>query len=298
MRATMKIIVYGMGVHYKKNEKFIFENFEVVGYIDKIEQQCNIKRFDINELFTLPEHTKIMITSINYFAEMLNSLLQCGVDMRDICYLDNEMARVRSKNVFYSYSQYGEDYIISSLMGGLKGDEIKYLELGVDDPVLGNNTFNLDLRGAQGWLVEANLEMIPCIELCRRNCMILNKVVVPDSSVKKKVKFYVSDISATSSVYPETISENCGTIIREIDVEPISLQELLKMTGKVHVLSVDLEGMDREILLSTTFDEKYGPDIICAETRETDDEIVVHMNSQKYDLVYLNGVNSIWKKRS
>ena len=63
-------------------------------------------------------------------------------------------------------------------------------------------------------------------------------------------------------------------------------------------MSIDLEGMDREILLSTTFDEKYGPDIICAETRETDDEIVVHMNSQKYDLVYLNGVNSIWKKRS
>lgn len=294
----MKIIIYGMGVHYKRNKKFIFENYEVLGYIDKNDQQCDIKRFDISELFDIPNNTKILITSIKYFAEMLHSLLQHGVDMKNICYLDNEIARMRSKDVFFSYSQFGEDYIISSLIGDLKESEIKYLELGVDNPVLGNNTFNLDLKGAQGWLVEANSEMIPCIELCRRNCIILNKVVVPDSSVKKKVKFYVSDISAASSVYPETITENCGKVIKEIDVETISLQEIFRLTGKVNVLSIDLEGLDREILLSTTFDEEYGPDIICAETRETDNEIIIHMKNLKYELVYLNGVNSVWKKNS
>lgn len=287
-----------MGTHYKNNLDFILDNYEVVGYIDKNVQQSDLDKIDITELKEIPNDTKIMITSVKYFVEMLNELLNYGIDMKSIIYLDNEIARKRPKDVYYSYSQFGEDYIISTLLEEVNCSEIKYLEMGVDNPISGDNTFNLELIGAKGWLVEANTEVIPSIQLCRTNCTIINKVVVPESDKGKHVKFYISNINGLSSIYPKSIFDNGGSIIREIDVESISLQEVLQLTGKVNVLSIDLEGVDKELLLETTFDEQYGPDIICAETRETDSEIIAHMKKQNYQLVYLNGVNSIWKKQN
>lgn len=291
----MRIILYGIGQHYKKYADFIETNFEVVGYIDKEVKDIPFRRYDLSEISAISQDTKIMVTSSDFYKEMVHELLNVGIGLEKICYMDDEIARRRDNNVFISYSQFGEDYVIYSLLGDVDYTNIRYLELGVDNPVVGNNTYGFELRGAKGWLVEANTEMIPCISMCRKNCTVINKAVVLNNSNDKEVKFYVADISAVSSLNPDEVLEHSGNIVNEIVVEAVTLDNLLKEIGKIDILSIDLEGIDDELLISTHFEE-YGPRIICAETRETNVEVVEHLKREGYSLAYMNGVNAIWKK--
>lgn len=292
----MKVIVYGLGVHFSKYEEFVLENFEVIGYIDKNREHPVLKKYELDDVKSILDDAKVMITSTAYFAEMMQELLEKGIGMQQICYMDSEIARKRLDKPFYSYSQFGEDYVIASLLGDVDYSKVKYLEMGVDNPIVGNNTYGLELRGATGWLVEANTQMIPCIELCRPNCEVLNRAVVLENDDREEVSFFVADNSALSSLDPNTVAENDGAVVREIVVKTITLKKLLDTIGDIDVLSVDLEGIDRELLLSTSFNGK-GPKIICAETRETDVELVKHMEEESYTLEFMNGVNAIWKKK-
>lgn len=295
----MKIIVYGLGNNFRNNETFIKENYNIVGYIDKnISSYEKYNKYELENVENIAEDILFMVTSSEYCCEMINCLKNYGIDTNRILYIENEISRRIKSSAFKAYGQFGEDYVIINILKEMNIDlaEVKYLELGVNYPMSSNNTYNLDLNNAKGWLVEANPDVIPMITVCRRNCEIINKAIVTNDNKEHSIKFYVADNSGLSSVDPEMVGENDGNIVKEVEVETITIEDLIKKIGKVHVLSIDVEGMDEQLLLSTNWNGIY-PNIICAETRKTSKNVVEHMNELGYELVFFNGVNTIWKRK-
>lgn len=294
----MKIIVYGLGKNFMDNEIFLKENYEIVGYIDKnISSYAEYKRYELDNVACVDTNISFMITSSEYCCEMINCLCNYGIEKSRILYIENEIARHVKTSAFKAYGQFGEDYVIFNILKEMKINlsDVKYLELGVNYPMSSNNTYNLDLNNAMGWLVEANPDVIPMINVCRKNCRIINKAIVTNTNTNKTIKFYVADNSGLSSVNKETVGENNGSVIREVEAETITIENLIDEIGKVHVLSMDVEGLDEHLLLTTDWKGQY-PNIICAETRKTSKELAVHMEELGYELVFYNGVNTIWKK--
>lgn len=58
--------------------------------------------------------------------------------------------------LFRSYGEYGMDNLLIALMQmlGYKISELKYVEIGVNDPIINNNSYNLYKLGARGVLVD------------------------------------------------------------------------------------------------------------------------------------------------
>lgn len=294
----MKIIVYGLGKNFRENETFLKENYEIVGYIDKnISSFAEYKKYELEKAALVNDDISFMITSSEYCCEMINSLWNYGIDKNRILYIENEIARHIKTSAFKAHGQFGEDYVIINTLKemNINLSEVKYLELGVNDPMGSNNTYNLDLNNAEGWLVEANPDVIPMITVCRKNCKIINKAIVTNSNDSQTIKFYVADNSGLSSVNKDTVGENEGSVVKEVEVETITIEDLIEKTGKIHVLSMDVEGLDEQLLLTTNWKGQY-PNIICAETRKTSAPVKERMKKLGYELIFYNGVNTIWKR--
>lgn len=80
--------------------------------------------------------------------------------------------RVIRKLVFnnptLSYSQAGEDVLIFYLLSDIGIRNIKYLDIGANKPINGNNTYLFYTKGNSGVLVEADPSLIPSLKNHRK----------------------------------------------------------------------------------------------------------------------------------
>ena len=120
----------------------------------------------------------------------------------------------------------------------------------------------------------------------------LNNVI---NDKKGKVPFYISDIPALSSMDIENIRLNNGTVKEKIELDSISMNDVLAMQDKTIVLSIDLEGYDKAALKSIDLDV-FQPEIICTEIGKPDNKLLDYMKNKGYMLAFCNYINSIWKR--
>lgn len=172
-------------------------------------------------------------------------------------------------NVERTYSQCGEDKIMSLMFNSFGKERISYLDIGTNDPVRGNNTYLFYTRGGNGVCVEPNPGLSELIKKTRPRdkCLKIGLGVTEDSDAS----FYVMS-APTLSTFSEqdalvldaagkyTIKEvlkvpvkNINSIIQENFAEPIDL------------VSIDVEGWNEEIVRSFDF-TKYRPFCFCVET--------------------------------
>ncbi len=295
------VIVYGLGGYFesvcKRGEK-VEECYNIVGYCDR-----NDKYTDVYENYISPSELSeraydfIIVTSI-YYREIVTDLVEkYKVDCTKILIWEDEL---RKKDYFnnygaiYSFGQAGEDYVIYSLLKekGISPETASYVEVGVDSPFENNHTYFLHLAGAKGLLVDANPESINFIKVIRKNQIVLNNVI---NDKKGKVPFYISDIPALSSMDIENIRLNNGTVKEKIELDSISMNDVLAMQDKTIVLSIDLEGYDKAALKSIDLDV-FQPEIICTEIGKPDNKLLDYMKNKGYMLAFCNYINSIWKR--
>ena len=291
------VIVYGLRGYCKRGEK-VEECYNIVGYCDR-----NDKYTDVYENYISPSELSeraydfIIVTSI-YYREIVTDLVEkYKVDCTKILIWEDEL---RKKDYFnnygaiYSFGQAGEDYVIYSLLKekGISPETASYVEVGVDSPFENNHTYFLHLAGAKGLLVDANPESINFIKVIRKNQIVLNNVI---NDKKGKVPFYISDIPALSSMDIENIRLNNGTVKEKIELDSISMNDVLAMQDKTIVLSIDLEGYDKAALKSIDLDV-FQPEIICTEIGKPDNKLLDYMKNKGYMLAFCNYINSIWKR--
>jgi methyltransferase, FkbM family len=208
-----------------------------------------------------------------------------------------------------TFSQAGEDSIIQYILEFLKIplQDITYLDLGANHAMALSNTYRFYAKGAKGVLVEANPLLIPELKTVRPRDLILNKCV--DTVSGKKVPFYILNGDGVSTTDLEAAEKFCELnphlkIIKTVEVETITINEVIGqyMEAAPTILSIDIEGKDREILES--IDDDKRPFIIITEmidysfsklTHETKNKELYEILLQRgYEEFAFTGINSIF----
>ena len=207
-----------------------------------------------------------------------------------------------------SYSQVGEDMIVDFLFQGL-GIQPVYLELGTNHPKYGNNTYKFYRRGCRGVLVEADPSLIPWIRRVRRRDRVLHVGVGTEDGATRP--FYVFENAAINTFDEQEARARlrAGTArgFREIPVAMATVNTLIEQQVRrtPDFLSIDIEGMDLQVLQTLDF-ARFPVPVICAETcrysenhvKEKDPAIAALLEARGYFAYADTYVNTIFVNRA
>ena len=172
---------------------------------------------------------------------------------------------------YTSYSQAGEDRIINLIRKQLKLEEFRYVDIGACNGVHHSNTCLFYRMGFRGVLVEANPLLLDRIAQARPADKLIHAGVVPSQMVESsRLNFHVMNSHAMGTFSEKQASglkQEGYTVEQVIPVPVMTLDELLDQhaSGPVHLLSLDVEGLDESILEDCNL-TSHRPDIICVET--------------------------------
>lgn len=173
-------------------------------------------------------------------------------------------------NAKKTYSQIGEDIIISYAFNLKKIHLPTYLDIGANDPAIFNNTYIFYQRGIRGINIDANPYSIKKFNHLRPLDKNIN---VGISSTNSKLPFYLmeDDKLSTFSEFELNKLLKLGKKLQEtIYVPTLTIADLLANYNNnimPDLLSIDTEGLDSEIIQQLDFNI-YRPKIICIETSE------------------------------
>jgi FkbM family methyltransferase len=169
-----------------------------------------------------------------------------------------------------SYSQCGEDLIMTHLFGPLKIEKPTYVDIGAHHPYFLSNTALFYSKGARGINIEPDPDLFQAFEKYREHDINLNIGIAEGKS--DTLDFYqMSDpvLNTFSKKEAETYRDDHGHTIRAVSKVPVLpvnqvLQKYLKRRP-LDILSIDVEGLDFQILKAVDY-KRYKPKIICIET--------------------------------
>lgn len=211
-----------------------------------------------------------------------------------------------------SYAQFGEDRVIAMLMDFLLGERMRplsYLEIGVCNPVMDNNTYLFYANGGRGVLVEPNPVYAEMIKRHRPDDIHVAAGLLPAEG-KETAAYYdfgvtLSGLNTFSEERVAQLAEE-GRIPERVLQLPVytvnSLLEKYFSDKPLDLISLDIEGLDYELLATIDF-ERFRPLFFCVEADKKhmlcgrEDKIIRHMRDNGYILVVDNFVNYIFVDR-
>lgn len=304
-----KVIVYGLGKGYHNNKSIIHNFYDVAGYCDSNTAlvQGMEKGMSFEELCKKKDaYDYVLITSIKYAMEIKKKLQENGIEKIKIFpYEDNSRRYWREKPYAgESYTLSFEDLVLDWVREKLEipYQDMRYIELGVMEPVAGNNTYFFYKRGAKGILVEANPGCIEKIQYARARDKILCRAVFAEHV--DTVPFYIADDEGLSSVIEKHVEGWEGHYhVERLEVPVIHINEVFELLEKERdcdLLSIDIEGYDLQALQSLDW-KKHRPKIIITELSWGSSgmqlyyqEIVDLLVQKDYFLYANNGYNGIF----
>lgn len=197
--------------------------------------------------------------------------------------------RIFGRNTF---SQAGEDAVLEYLWyrKGIKAP--KYLEIGVCDPRIGNNTYLYTLRGGKGVLVEANPSIIGWIKRERPRDLVINMGVATDMQ-STEAEFYIFDIPAINTFNKEEAQKRIAhgrKLLNTIKVPLITINTLIEKYFSTYpdYLSIDIEGLDYDVLANLDY-SRFPIPVICVETCSYSEGLYIEKDTRFKDLLESNG---------
>ncbi len=208
-----------------------------------------------------------------------------------------------------SFSQCGEDLIIDYVFKLRGVTHPTYLDIGANDPFFLNNTAIFYQRGCRGINIDANPKLIEAFDRKRKHDTNIN---VGIGDTKGSMDFYImkDDTLSTFSEEEYRVMLKNGYQLEEIKkVDVTTLQEILDAyhQGKFpQLLSLDVEGLDFQILQSIDFNSGNCPLIICVEAAEHSpigagdrrEELIQYLTTNGYYEYASTNLNAILVKKS
>lgn len=170
-----------------------------------------------------------------------------------------------------SFAQQGEDLVLRNVLESLGIPKPSYLDVGSYHPVVSNNTYLLYAIGGRGVLVEPNPFFAEMSRKLRPEDTML--AVGVGIGEEREADYYVirgrPQLNTFSKAQLDRYVEQSGEGIleRTVKVPLVPIDEILDehCKGTPDLLSVDVEGLDLEILESMSFD-RHRPAVLCVET--------------------------------
>lgn len=196
-----------------------------------------------------------------------------------------------------TYAQHGDDLMLVNIFSLLHIDKPSYLDVGAHHPVNISNTKLLYDRGSRGVNVEANPNLIKEFELQRPEDINLNVGVATESGIKT---FYMYDDKSGRNTFSEEETrslEGVMTVRTAIQLPVVTLNHIVDTHcgGRFpDLLSIDIEGLDFDVLTQTDFRASY-PKVIIVEVRRHDTgRFTLMMYAQKFLFYCRMGENLIF----
>ena len=186
-----------------------------------------------------------------------------------------------------SYAQHEEDRLIELLLP--KGVN-SFIDIGANDGVLFSNSFKFAKKGADGLCIEPSRNSFrklrlnhlfhPKVKCINRAVSNINGHIFLNEDGYESTLSYVSK-SKNNNAY----SVKCQTLDKILENYPQLLD--------IDLLTVDVEGHEREVFDALTND-KFKAKVIIIESNKTQNEELLKINSLKnYKPEYFNGVNTV-----
>jgi len=206
-----------------------------------------------------------------------------------------------------SFAQVGEDAILYYFFNNAGIKKISYLDIGTNHPVYGNNTYAFYLNGGHGVCVEPDPTLYKLIQKKRKNDVCLNVGI--GLSTQKTSDFYVFSNSAWNTFSKEEAvarNESGQPYQKIIQIPLLNINEIIDhyFTSTPDLISIDVEGLDFEILKSLQFD-RYSPSVLVIETLRFGETKQATKHQEMIEFVCSNGyevyadtyVNTIFCKK-
>lgn len=173
-----------------------------------------------------------------------------------------------SKDYKISYSQNGEDLLISRIFNKLNIRKVYYLDIGANHPKRYNNTYLLYLRGSSGVCIEPNKELCESIKKVRPHDTVLN-IAISDKIETLTYFSFKNDVINTFSEEESRKNITQGNkLLRTYLTNTDTLNNVLEKLPRVpDLVSIDIEGYDEKVLRVFDF-STYRPAVWCIETME------------------------------
>lgn len=205
-----------------------------------------------------------------------------------------------------SYSQCGEDMIIDFLFYNLKIISPRYLDIGANDPIRLSNTYYFyEKYKASGVLVEPNSSLCKQIKQDRARDLVLC-CGVGFSDKESMADYYEMDWHEFNTFSKEVAYQTQEHYNGKNNVKNVSQVKLVNVNSifkeyfhaGLDLLSIDVEGLDLEILKSIDF-KTYIPKVICVEIKastaeQNSSDISEYLISKNYTLYAKTPINGIF----
>jgi FkbM family methyltransferase len=176
--------------------------------------------------------------------------------------------RIRFRRPRTTYSQFGEDLLLLSLMQWLGISNPTYLDVGAHHPTYLSNTYFFYRRGSRGVCVEPDPELFA--RIARRRTRDTNLNVGIGLGDVNEADFYVMSARGLNTFSREEAETNVKSGHRIEQVTRIRLEPINEIIRRYfspwpNFVSMDVEGLDSSILKTLDF-KTFRPEAFCIET--------------------------------
>ena len=173
-------------------------------------------------------------------------------------------------NAHASYSQVGEDRIVNYIFESLNILNPTYLDIGTNYPLVGNNTYLFYDKGCTGVCIEPDPEMYERIKRKRSRDKVLNVGIGITNKSDATFYLFPGNVAGWSTFSEEEArirETESGLKPKVLSIPLVNINDVIaeNFSPFPNFISLDVEGMDLEILKSLDF-QRFRPDVICVET--------------------------------
>lgn len=209
-----------------------------------------------------------------------------------------------------SYSQFGEDIIIGKTLKMFGIEKPFYVDIGANDPVILSNTYLFYTQGGRGVCIEPNPVQAKKIRTKRPHDICVEAGIGKQGAAETYYMFKNHELNTFSKEEAEETQKKGHPLLEKRTLSMVDINNVLKdnAVAKIDLLSLDVEGMDLEILNAFDF-SKIKPLLICVETKQFSNDfmlgspIVDFLKQKDYLIIAHTIVNTLfvdsyaWKNR-
>ena len=205
-----------------------------------------------------------------------------------------------------SYSQDGEDMMLQTYYEKEKHYKGFYIDVGAHHPYRFSNTAYFYKKGWRGINIEPSPTLFRSFQIRRKRDINLN---VGISSYNTSIPFHIFNDQALNT-FDEKLAQvrhsnnDRYKIVSKIDIQIFTLRDILEkyLPSNQHIdfLTIDVEGLDLEVLKSNDWD-RFQPDYILVECDENienvhQDEVYQFLQEKNYRLAGRTLRTSLFKR--